>query len=178
MRWDKLKDTPTLLPQDTSSIGLYKTIMTNFTEDPSDFLLTLLIECLDSKFQASEPSISAEELEALSVSPATAVENIPGILDELSQRPDELPPLHCDAFWLPKGSTCSQLAQKAKSLPEDALGLAVSFFKAMESYPNYLNIDADNLTKADRSTHELQLEVMREQINLATLLHQQHRETF
>jgi len=152
--------------------------MTNFTEDPSDFLLTLLIECLDSKFQASEPSISPEELEALLVSPATAVENIPSILEELSQRPDELPPLHCDAFWLPQGSTCSQLARKAQSLPEDALRLAVSLFKAIEHYTNYLKVDTDNLTEADRSTHELRLEVMREQINLAASLHQQHRATF
>jgi hypothetical protein len=147
--------------------------MTNFTEDTSDFLLTLLIECLDSKFQASDPSISPEELEALSVPPATAVENIPGILDELSKRSDVLPPLHCDALGLPQGSTCNQLAQKVRSLHEDALGLAVNFFKAMEDYTNYLNVNTDNLTEPRRTAHEANLETTRERLNPLISMHRQ-----
>lgn len=152
--------------------------MTNFATDTSEFLLTLFIECLNSKFIASDPDISPEELEYLSVPPDTAVENLPGILDELSKRSDVLPPLHCDAFWLPEGSTCSQLAQKVKSLPEDALGFAINFFKAMEFYTNILNVDTDNMTRAKRLTHESQIEALREQINLAMSLHQQHRQNF
>jgi hypothetical protein len=147
--------------------------MANFAEDTTDFLLTLLIECLYSKLCASDPSISPKELEGLSVSPNTAIENLPGILDESLKRSDILLPLYCDAFGLPQGSTCNQLAQKVRNLHENALGFAVAFFMAMEDYTNYLNVNTDNLTEPERTAYEADLETMRVELSLATSKHSQ-----
>jgi hypothetical protein len=104
----------------------------------SDFLLTALISYLEGKF-ASE-----EELQSWCVSLDNLESDMSGTLSELSERSDVLPPLYCDAFRLPQGATCCQLAQKIRNLPEADLEFAVAFFNEMENCVELLELSLLN----------------------------------
>jgi len=90
-----------------------------------------------------------------------------GILDELQQRSDPLPPLYADVFGLFPSATCADLVQHIDSLPQDQVAIASYAFHIFRSYEQMLKIDTTQMAPEQKAACESQMERIRFLVNRA-----------
>lgn len=90
-----------------------------------------------------------------------------GILDELQQRSDPLPPLYADVFGLFPTSTCADLVQHIDSLSQEQVAIASYAFQIFRSYEQMLKIDTTEMAPEQRAACESQMERIRSLVNRA-----------
>jgi hypothetical protein len=84
-----------------------------------------------------------------------------GILDELQQRSDQLPPIYADVFGLFPSATCADLVQHIDSLTQDQVAIASYAFQIFRSYEQMLKIDTTDMAPDQKAACEAQMERIR-----------------
>lgn len=83
------------------------------------------------------------------------------LLDELSQRAEQIPPLYADVFVLPQSATCADLVRRIRSLNQEQVAIASYAFQMFRFYEQMLRVNTTETSPQQRAAYEAQMERVR-----------------
>ncbi|MGA7934560.1 MAG: hypothetical protein WCA35_13510 [Kovacikia sp.] len=87
-----------------------------------------------------------------------------GLLDELEQRSDRLPPLYADVFVLPGSATCADLVKRVKTLSQEQVAIASYAFQIFRFYEQILRANPGDASPQQKAAYESQMERVRSSV--------------
>jgi hypothetical protein len=84
-----------------------------------------------------------------------------GLLDELNQHSEPIPPLYADVFLLPYAATCADLVERIKSLSQEQVAIASYAFQIFRFYEQMLRVNTTETSPQQKAAYESQMERIR-----------------
>jgi len=84
-----------------------------------------------------------------------------GLLEELKDRSDIIPPLYADVFVLTYSATCADLVKRVRSLSQEQVAIASYAFQIFRFYEQLLRVSATEMSLQQKAAYDSQIERIR-----------------